>query len=452
MCKKPKYNMKKIFIAFAMMSAMLTSCGQKTVELEPVSEPSWYQNESYFNEKNGMYQELPIYAENIVLVGDDYIDRGIWSEFYADTTIKNRGITYDASEHVLYRIDGIAAAKPAKIFVEVGRYDVIHGVSTEIAADNINRIFERCKALAPQTKLYYINTVEAGGTDEQIAGFAALNAAVLEKSHSGIFEYIDVSGFLAEGVKDGTYSWDNGNYLNGAGYEVLARSIERQIGKQHLNTANDKKDAKEITDYYKHRVSMFRSLPATDGEIIMLGNSLNNNACWTEMFPFSKIVNRGISGDIISGIDQRLDEIVRHNPAKIFLQSGCNDMFNKEKIKVSKVWADYEKLIKDIKKQLPGTDLYVQSILPVREDKPYADVFNAAAVEVNKLLEAGTEKYGYFYLDIASKLADGKGNLRADLTYDGIHLNADGYFIWATELLQGNRLIILTKPEDLYSL
>lgn len=444
--------MKKVLIAFAVMSAMLASCGQKQVKLEPVAAPSWYQNETYFNEKNGMYQELPIYAENIVLVGDDYIDRGIWSEFYADTTIKNRGITYDASEHVLSRIDGIAAGKPAKIFVEVGRYDVLHGVSTETAAGNISRIFERCKAISPRTKLYYINIVEAGGTEEQIAGFKSLNAAVLEKSHSGLFEYIDVSDFLAEGVKSGKYSWDNGKYLNGAGYEVLARSIERQIGKQHLNTAADKEDKKEITDYYKHRVSMFRSLPATDGKIIMLGNSLNNNACWTELFPFSEIVNRGISGDIISGIDQRLDEIVRHNPSKIFLQSGCNDMYNKEKVVISNVWADFEKLIKDIRTQLPETDLYVQSILPVREGNPYSDVFNAAAAEVNKLLKAGTEKYGYFYLDIAAKLSDEKGNLRADLTFDGIHLNAEGYFIWATELLQGNRLIILTKPEDLYSL
>lgn len=444
--------MKKVLIAFAVMSAMLASCGQKQVKLEPVAAPSWYQNETYFNEKNGMYQELPIYAENIVLVGDDYIDRGIWSEFYADTTIKNRGITYDASEHVLSRIDGIAADKPAKIFVEVGRYDVLHGVPTETAAGNINRIFERCKAISPVTKLYYINIVEAGGTEEQISGFKSLNAAVLEKSHSGLFEYIDVSEYLAKGVKSGKYSWDDGKYLNGAGYEVLARSIERQIGKQHLNTAADKEDKKEITDYYKHRVSMFRSLPATDGKIIMLGNSLNNNACWTELFPFSKIVNRGISGDIISGIDQRLDEIVRHNPSKIFLQSGCNDMYNKEKVVISNVWADFEKLIKDIRTQLPETDLYVQSILPVREGNPYSDVFNAAAAEVNKLLKAGTEKYGYFYLDIAAKLSDEKGNLRADLTFDGIHLNAEGYFIWATELLQGNRLMILTKPEDLYSL
>lgn len=436
--------MKKLFLTVAFVAALLSGCKEKSVKLEPVQEPSWYQNKAYFDEKNGMYEELPIFEENIVLVGDDYIDRGVWSEFYNDTTIKNRGITYDCAEHVLYRIDPIAAAKPAKIFVCVGYNDIVlQGEDVKSVADTIGMIFDRCKALSPNTHLYWMNTVGYPSDDAQAKKLNDLNKAVEELSHNGVFEYIDISAYVGKGIASGKYSFDGGKHLNGAGYEVLAQAIERQIGKQHLNKAADKKDKLEVSNYYKHRVSIYRSLPRTEGKIVMLGNSLNNNACWTELFPFSPVVNRGISGDVIGGIDQRLDEIVSLKPAKIFLQSGCNDMIYKEKVDVAKVWADYEKLIKDIKKQMPETDLYIQSVFHVGKDVKYADVFNAAADEVNKLLEAGIEKYEYFYLDINSKLVDEEGYLSSNYTCDGIHLSAQGYFIWATELLQGNRLMIL---------
>ena len=110
-------------VAMAVVWAVCgTGCTQR-----PVAEPEWFTNADYFEEKNGLYQELPIYPANIVMVGDDYIDRGLWCEFFGDTTLKNRGITYDATEHVRYRIEKIAAQRPAKIFVSVGRNDLLHG-------------------------------------------------------------------------------------------------------------------------------------------------------------------------------------------------------------------------------------------------------------------------------------------------------------------------------------
>ena len=103
--------MKKLLLVATMAAVLagcLTGCNQ-----HPVAEPGWSTNATYFDEKNGLYEEMPIYPNNIVLVGDDYIDRGLWNEFYGDTTLKNRGITYDATEHVLYRIGKIAAQHPA---------------------------------------------------------------------------------------------------------------------------------------------------------------------------------------------------------------------------------------------------------------------------------------------------------------------------------------------------
>ena len=424
----------------AAMTAVLAVCSTGCSQ-HRAAKPDWFTNPTYFEEKNGMYEEMPVFPRNIVMVGDDYIDRGIWSEFYGDTTLKNRGITYDATEHVLYRIEPIATRKPAKIFVSAGFNDLLHGTAPEVITENIKKIFTTAKKASPNTKLYWLNIVLAPLDEKQAAAGAQVNEAVKELSAKAGFTCIDLDAVLSEGIKSGAYSWDGGKYLNGAGYEAYAKAIEDEVGKPALNTADDKTYPLEVSDYYKHRVSMFRSLPATEHKIVMLGNSLNNNGLWEELFPMGYVINRGISGDVIDGVHQRIDEFVGENPDKIFLMTGTNDFINDASVPVSEVWNRYESLIADLRNQCPSTLIYVQSILPLNPKTKFYEGFNEKAAEVNKMLSAGKERYQYFYLDIASLLSDENGDLRSECTTDGIHLSALGYFLWAAELAKGNRMM-----------
>lgn len=211
---------------------------------------------------------------------------------------------------------------------------------------------------------------------------------------------------------------------------------------------NDHDDPLEVSDYYRHRVSIFRSLPETEDKIIMLGNSLNNNALWTELFPMGYVVNRGISGDVIEGVRQRIDEIVGDRPDKIFLMTGTNDLVNEPEMTALAVYDRYERLIRTIHEQLPETELYVQSILPLNPMSKFYEGFNDKAAEINKLLYAGSGRYGYYFIDVAQLLSDEEGNLKDDCTTDGIHLSASGYFLWAAELARGNRMMLTIKPRE----
>lgn len=439
--------MKKIlYVATlaAVLAACCSGCSQR-----PVAEPAWFTNATYFEEKNGMYAEMPVFPKNIVMVGDDYIDRGLWNEFFGDTTLKNRGITYDATEHVLYRIDKIAAGKPAKIFVSAGWNDVLHGTPETAIVGNLEQIFSHIHKISPKTKCYWLNIVcKPSLTGEQLAVAETVNTKLAGMAEKGGFEVIDINAALKDGIADGRYSWNGGKLLNGAGYEALAQAIERQIGTQHLNHANDREYPLEVSDYYKHRVSIFRSLPETEHKIIMLGNSLNNNALWTELFPMGYIVNRGISGDVVDGVCQRVDELVADQPDKIFLITGTNDLVNEPEATALAVYDRYEKLIRTIREQLPQTELYVQSILPLNPKSKFYAGFNERAAEINKLLSAGSGRYGYFYIDIARLLSDENGDLKAECTTDGIHLSANGYFYWAAELARGNRMMLSLKPHE----
>src|SRR5690606_18724659 len=88
-----------------------------------------------------------------------------------------------------------------------------------------------------------------------------------------------------------------------------------------------------FSTYYQQRISHFRTLPIKHGEVIFLGNSISDGAEWSELFNSSNVINRGISGDKTSGILNRIDEIVRRKPSKVFLLIGTNDLEHKVSIK-----------------------------------------------------------------------------------------------------------------------
>ncbi|MDD2594236.1 MAG: GDSL-type esterase/lipase family protein [Bacteroidales bacterium] len=438
--------MKRIFSILMFAAVLLTSCKDKEVvsALAPVPAPTWFTNEDYFNEKNGMYVEMPIDTNCIVMLGDDYMDRGEWQLFFNNKKIRNRGIALDGTEHVRYRVDSIAVKHPKIIFVSAGMRDVLHGDAADSTVSRVLEIMDRAKTLAPKTALYYLGTIPTGKMDAgQIAKVGEINTKLSEAAQNGKFKYIDIPAVVVgdKGTLSDKYTW-NGVNLNGAGYEVYAKAIEEYIGTPALNKANDRK-YKEITDYYKHRVSIFNSLPNTYNFIIMLGNSLNNNALWVELLPFTSVINRGISGDVIEGVYNRIDDIAEEKPNKIYLMIGTNDIINNKDIKVSELWASYEKLIKKIRSDVPKAYLYIQSTLPLNPKSKYYEGFNPKVEELNKLLAANTGKYNYIYLDIAEKMKDDKGDLKAEYTTDGVHLSANGYFVWATQLAQGNRMIIM---------
>ena len=61
--------------------------------------------------------------------------------------------------------------------------------------------------------------------------------------------------------------------------------------------------------YYVRRATHFDDLPVYRNDIIMLGNSLTDGAEWNELFRNPHIKNRGIIGDIVQGLYERMEPI-----------------------------------------------------------------------------------------------------------------------------------------------
>ncbi len=434
-------NLFLLTLATFVAITFATSCKEETA-----AEPSWYTNQPYFLEKHILYAELPVDTSNIVLVGDDFIDRGMWSDFFGSGKVIGRGITYDGTEHLRYRIGGIAKAKPKKIFLSAGARDIMHGDDNALILERVTEICKIVKKASPESEIYYIGVTPLGEmTTEQVTQTAEFNNSLAEFADETGFTFVDMASVLTDesGAINPAYSW-NGMLLNGAGYEAYAKAIEPFVGFTALNKAQEGEMKAERFDHYNHRLSIFRSLPnSKEYSVIMLGNSLINNAPWNELFPFLNILNRGISGDVVEGIIDRVDEIADENAKKIFLMTSTNDLINNQELPISELWAKYEALIIKIKEAIPGTVLYVQSTLPLNPKTKFYEGNNKRILELNKLLDAAKDRYGYVYLDIASLLSDANGDLADEYTTDGIHLSATGYFIWAKKLAEGHRILIM---------
>ncbi len=176
--------------------------------------------------------------------------------------------------------------------------------------------------------------------------------------------------------------------------------------------------------HYRARLEFFKAMPNQKDEIVFLGNSITEGGKWQEILQRKHVINRGISGDVTYGILARLDEILASRPRKIFLLCGVNDM--KRGIPLSIISTNIERIIKQVKKQSPNTALFVQGLLPV----------NDKIVLLNKALKELCTAHQVRFVDLQPILADGNGELKAELTIDGLHLKQASYLIWANYLKQ----------------
>jgi len=176
---------------------------------------------------------------------------------------------------------------------------------------------------------------------------------------------------------------------------------------------------------------IYSMLKTPDNSIIMLGDSLTDGILWNELFDNNeKIINRGIGGNKTSDILERLGEITNRKPKKIFLMIGINDLANNES---NNLINNYNEIIKEIKSESKGTEIYIQSILPINNEIKYLKISNEDIINTNHELKKIAEENNLNYIDLYNKFLK-NDLLDSDLTIDGVHLNANGYKIWKSEI------------------
>ncbi len=198
------------------------------------------------------------------------------------------------------------------------------------------------------------------------------------------------------------------------------------------------------SSYFRERRSVFESMPQHEGAIVFIGDSHTERCPWNELLRRPDVLNRGIGGDTLPGVRQRVSEALRHHPRQLFVMAGINDLITNDAT-TKQLAQQFRSLVAAVKKSSPRTQLVLQSVLPVNKknfasrppdlaDKLQKSMNNDIR-EVNQSLKAMADGKQVIYIDIHSHLLDAAKQLDIRYTFDGLHLNGKGYSKWKQLLL-----------------
>lgn len=211
-------------------------------------------------------------------------------------------------------------------------------------------------------------------------------------------------------------------------------------------TAKPKKKKKvPATTRFETRTAQMKAdikaLPEeTTGTIVMVGDSITegffNQKQMPEKIHGVLVVNQGISGDQIdrptsgTGVTHRLDLVRQAKPAVVCVMIGVNDFWGGKET-VEEVLPQYEKMFAGLKQAAPNAKFVWQSVLPTSMKNAY---LNPSVNRLNARIKELAAQAGDTYLDLHPIMTDANGELKAEYTNDGVHLNPEAYQAWLKEL------------------
>ena len=126
--------------------------------------------------------------------------------------------------------------------------------------------------------------------------------------------------------------------------------------------------------------------------------------------------------------EEVLEKLGEKNYHKIYIELGINEIT----YETSYFKLLYGEMIDEIRRIEPDADIYIMSLLPVtQEESAQSENFNKDNImKYNRTLRTLASEKGCYFLDVYSALVDTDGNLPTEMSWDGIHLTADGYGVW----------------------
>ena len=151
------------------------------------------------------------------------------------------------------------------------------------------------------------------------------------------------------------------------------------------------------------------------------------------------IYNRGIGGFTIPEmLDAVEEQILELEPAVIFLNIGTNDISAQEWSKET-FEGDYRRLLEIIKERLPKTGVFLMKYYPVNEEvaeqMPGDGYIRTVRYRMERMETANqvvcdlAHEFGYQYIDVNAGIVDFNGQVKKELSKDGIHLWPEAYEI-----------------------
>jgi lysophospholipase L1-like esterase len=177
-----------------------------------------------------------IRSNDVVFLGDSLTESFDLQKHFGRNDLHNRGMSGDLTDHVLYRLEEITNAKPAKVFLMIGINDIYQGSEPGIILANIERIINEFLQKAPATCLLVqsilpLNRHKLFIEKSVNTKIYQINLRLKSICESKNLAFIDIhADFLNnEGEMDEKYTYD-GVHLSEAGYILWAELIQSYLG------------------------------------------------------------------------------------------------------------------------------------------------------------------------------------------------------------------------------
>lgn len=179
-----------------------------------------------------------------------------------------------------------------------------------------------------------------------------------------------------------------------------------------------------------------------ENAVLFVGSSSIRLWNLAESFPDLNVINRGFGGSQLADAAHFADRIViPYRPRLVILYAGDNDLAAGKK--PEQVLADFKEFVAKVKAGLPETRIAYLGIKPSIKRRALIERIRETNAAIKQFI-TGDERL--IYVDVFQPMRTADGEPRPELfRADGLHLNAEGYKLWAS-LLQPTLKLTAGRP------
>lgn len=190
----------------------------------------------------------------------------------------------------------------------------------------------------------------------------------------------------------------------------------------------------------EYKIERYKKMNETaeKGKIVFAGSSL------MEMFPIEQFVkedkldivvyNRGVGGFVTEELLENIDTcIIDLQPSKLFINIGTNDLSDSRR-SFEEIFERYGKILSIVTEKVDDVSMYLMAYYPVNYNAATEEMKPCLKIRSNEKIKAANEevarlarKFNANYIDVSEPLKDENGDLKAEFTIEGMHINEQGY-------------------------
>lgn len=206
----------------------------------------------------------------------------------------------------------------------------------------------------------------------------------------------------------------------------------QELAKADVNVVDARIQELEKAEKAADEEKQNRSNNEKFADSLVLGDSITQGLYEYEALDETYVIAErgvGVADKEKNGLDGMLERAAQAQPQKIFLAVGMNDI-DGEKGDADAFIKDYQAVIDKLRGLLPGTEIYVNSVLPAHQSLIEREEWYANVPEYNEKLKELCSGEGIVFIDNTELVEE---EFYAD---DGIHMSRSYYVKWTDHMAE----------------